>query len=137
MNLHTELDKQAKQKELKSFFEDNYRLKRVPLDELQTIEALFPLVRANFKKSWANVYCWEYKILAYTKIDGWEYQILLGRDNNDYTLTIEMPSRVADFEKPHFGELHDDKVADLIDEVEEIVREIILEKQKQNVCKNI
>lgn len=131
MNLLAELDKQAKEKELKAFFEDNFRLKRMPLDELQIIEALFYLVRASFKKSWANVESWEYKILAKTTIDEWNYSILLTRDDKDYSIRIKTPSRSADFYSPHYRELHDDKVADLIDEVQEIVSETILEKQKQ------
>lgn len=110
---------------------DNYRLRRVPLDDLQIIAALFPLVRSNFRKSWANVESWQFKTLAKTTIDEWDYSILLTRDDKDYSIRIEARSRSADFYSPHYGELHDDKVADLIDEAEEIVRETILEKQKQ------
>lgn len=131
MNLHAELNTHAKEKDNLKFFEDSEKLRRVSLDELQIIEALFPLVRANFKKSWANVESWEYKTLAKTTIDEWNYSILLTRDDKDYSIRIKTPSRSADFYSPHYGELHDDKVADLIDEAEEIVRETILEKQKQ------
>lgn len=131
MNLLAELNTHAKEKELKAFFEDNFRLKRMSLDELQIIEALFPLVRASFKKSWANVESWEYKILAKTTIDEWDYSISLTRDHENYLIRITAPSRSADFYSSHYGELHDDKVAGLIDEAEEIVGEAILEKQKQ------
>lgn len=131
MNLHAELNTHAKEKDNLKFFEDSEKLRRVPLDELQIIKALFPLVRANFRKSWANIESWEYKTLANTKVDEWDYSILLSRDDRDYSIKIKAPSRSADFYKTHNGELHDDKVADLIDEVEKIVEETILEKQKK------
>lgn len=106
-------------------------MNKFTLKDLQILEALFPLVKVNFEKEWAELGLYDCVTMAYTQIDVTDYKIELRRCDEYYYIDIAKELKEKTFKLPHYGELHDDKVADLIDEAEEIVGEAILEKQKQ------
>lgn len=94
------------------------------LEDLKMIKALLESIVESFQNSWAYDKAFYYRQLAANK----DYAIYLVRDDKSYVIIVETPSEVVDFYRHYDGDLCENKLRELIDEIEDAVSQELIRK---------